>query len=294
MEKRKRLNTPPLLTQRVPKFLGSPLFSLQKVRIKPTIMSMNEKPIINKPEKHLPIQPLTKEEMQEAAKARVTFIGQEFAKGFAFLEKYPCSVTFFGGARIDELNPYYIQARSLAARISDELDYCIVTGGGPGIMEAANRGAFESGGTSIGLTIELPEHQAQNPYLSKNLDFHYFFSRKVSLAFSAEAYIFFPGGFGTFDELFEIITLIQTKKIEKVPVILWGSEFWKPLETFMRREMLPRGTIDEHDLTLFTITDNEEDVLDIIRHAPVHNGIKFTHKDTDLDEAGIMIQPRVN
>ena len=249
---------------------------------------MSEKPILNVPEKHLPTKPLTRKEIHDGAEERVSLISKEFTNGFNFLRNYPKSVTFFGGSRFKETDEEYINARSLAARIATDLDYCIFTGGGPGIMEAANRGAFESGGKSLGLTIELPDHQAQNPYLTGNLNFHYFFSRKVCLSFSAEAYIFFPGGFGTMDEFFEILTLVQTKKIEKVPIILFGSNFWNPLEDFMKKEMHNRGSIDDHDLTFFIITDDENYVLDVIRNAPVHNGIKFKH--SDLEASGISIE----
>lgn len=148
-------------------------------------------------------------------------------------------------------------------------------------MEAANRGAFEAGGESVGLNVELPNHQVQNPYINKYLNFHYFFSRKVCLGFSAEAYVFFPGGFGTFDEFFEILTLVQTTKIESVPIILVGSDFWLPFHKLMEKEMLGRGSIDSDDLKLYTITDDEDEVLKIIKNTPVRNGIEFHHDAED-------------
>ena len=246
------------------------------------------------PEKHLPQKPLTKKEVRELAKKRVSVISEEFTEGFAFLEKYPRSVTFFGSARFTEENEYYIKARSLAGRIVKELGYSILSGGGPGIMEAANRGAFENNGDSLGLTIELPEGQAVNPYINASIDFFYFFSRKVCLAFSAEAYLFFPGGFGTMDEVFEILTLVQTHKIEQVPVILVGKDFWEPLEATMKKEMFARGTIDDADLKLYTITDDENHIIDLIKNAPIHDGIplnvpasveeKVFHTTTDIPE----------
>ncbi len=250
------------------------------------------KPKINIPEKHVESRPLTKRELHDTAVERLALISKEFENGFEFLKNYPKSVTIFGGARFKENDPEYLQARSLGARIATDLNYSVFTGGGPGIMEAANRGAFEVGGQSLGLTIELAHEQIANPYLTKNLDFYYFFSRKVCLSFSAEAYIFFPGGFGTFDEFFEIITLVQTKKIERVPIILVGTEFWQPLTEFIRSDMLSRGTVDVEDLELFTVTDNEDNIIDLIRSAPVHNGIKFTHKD--LKASGITIEKRSN
>lgn len=241
---------------------------------------MPEKQIVNLPSKELPIKPLTKEEMHETAVERVNLISKEFTDGFNFLGNYPKSVTVFGGSHFKETDSYYIQARALGERIVNELHYSVLTGGGPGIMEAANRGAFEAGGQSVGLTIELLHHQIRNPYLNKNLDFHYFFSRKVCLGFSAEAYVFFPGGFGTFDEFFEILTLVQTRKIEMVPIILVGSDFWNPLQELMRKEMLSRETIDASDLLLYTITDDLDKILDIIRSSPVRIGVEFKHDVT--------------
>ena len=240
-----------------------------------------EKEIINVPEKHLPGKPLTKQEFHDTAVERVHLIAEEFTNGFNFLRNYPKSVTVFGGNHFKEGDLEYIKARSLGSRIVKDLNYSVFTGGGPGVMEAANRGAFEAGGKSIGLTIELENHQAKNPYLIRNLGFHYFFSRKVCLSFSAEAYIFFPGGFGTLDEFFEIITLIQTRKIESVPIILVGCHFWNTLKDLMKKEMLDKGAIDKEDLGLFTITDDEDEVIEIIKKAPVHISIEFKHSKDD-------------
>jgi uncharacterized protein (TIGR00730 family) len=237
-----------------------------------------DKKIVNLPTKSLNISPLTRSEMHHAALKRISLITKEFESGFKFIEHYPKSVTIFGGTRFKEDNPYYIKARSLGNRIVKELGYSVLTGGGPGIMEAANRGAFEAGGDSVGLTIELPEEQVVNPYLSKHLGFYYFFSRKVCMTFSAEAYVIFPGGIGSLNEFFEIMTLIQTHKIEKIPVILVGGDFWNPIDKMMRDELLSRETIDEDDLNLYTITDDEEKIIDIIRKAPVRTGVKFEHK----------------
>ncbi|MFZ2621358.1 MAG: TIGR00730 family Rossman fold protein [Minisyncoccia bacterium] len=238
---------------------------------------MSDKPKLNLPLKHLNIKPLTRREIHDTAVERVHLISKEFTDGFNFLRNYPKSVTFFGGSHFKEDDKYYKEARALATLIVNELNYSILTGGGPGIMEAANRGAYEAGGQSIGLTIELPEHQIQNLFLNHNLNFHYFFSRKVCLGFSAEAYIFFPGGFGTLDEFFEMLTLMQTNKIEKAPIILMGSDFWKSFDELMKKELLGRGAIDSEDLQIYTITDDVYEVLDIIRKAPVHNGIEFKH-----------------
>lgn len=228
---------------------------------------------------------LTKKELHETANERVHLVATEFKNGFNFLAKYPKSVTVFGGTYFGEESSYYHMARSLAKHIVTKLNYAVLTGGGPGIMEAANRGAFEAGGESLGLAIELHPTQEQNQYLTDSIYFHYFFSRKVCLSFSAEAYVFFPGGFGTLDEFYEIITLVQTGKIEKVPIILFGSDFWNKIDDFIKNELLSRGTVNEEDVNLYKITDNEDEVIDIIKNAPIHNGIKFNHKD--LEPSGI-------
>lgn len=243
--------------------------------------NQTDKPIVNLPVRRLKIEPLTKDELQEITRERVHFISNEFTDGFGFLQDYPKSVTIFGGEHFKETDEDYKKAQTLAGRIVKELGYSILTGGGSGIMEAANRGAFEAGGQSLGLTIELPKHQIQNLYLTQNINFHYFFSRKVCLAFAAEAYVFFPGGFGTLDEFFEIITLIQTGKIEKVPVILVGTTFWHSVYVLMQKEMLSRGTIDAEDLNLYTITDNEEEILEIIRNAPLRDSVRFKHSEDE-------------
>lgn len=219
----------------------------------------------------------SRDEMHKVDLERIQEITKEFTDGFSFLENYPKSVTFFGSTEFKEDNPYYQSARELAGKIVQELGYSVVTGGGPGIMEAANRGAYEAHGTSLGLTIELPRAQTVNKYLSNQLDSYYFFVRKVILGFSAEAFIFFPGGFGTLDEFFEIITLVQTKKIQGVPIICIGSDYWKSLERFLQESLLSRGTIRADDLLLYTITDNFDEVIDIIKKVPVRTTLPFKH-----------------
>lgn len=210
-------------------------------------------------------------EMEMLARERIAEISKEFSEGFKFLEDYPKSVTFFGSSLMKEDNPYCVSARTLSGRIVKELGYSVLTGGGPGIMEAANRGAFENGGTSLALTIKLPHPQVINRYITKEVDPYYFFVRKVCLSFSAEAFIFYPGGYGTLDEFFEMITLIQTKKVVGVPLICVGTDYWKSLERFMQAELLSRGTILPEDLLLYTITDNHDEILDIIKKAPVRD-----------------------
>lgn len=224
---------------------------------------------------HLAPKPLTLSEMQEATQERIYEISREFTAGFKFLNKFPRSVTFFGSTRTLENDPYYIQARSLASRIVKELDYAVTSGGGPGIMEAANRGAKEAGGNSLGITIRLPHEQIINQYLTDHVDFYYFFIRKVCLAYSAEAFIFFPGGYGTLDEFFEIVTLLQTRKIPLVPVILFGTEYWNKNFEYIKDNLLERGYIEEKDLNIFLITDDEDQVLNIVKNAQIRESIPY-------------------
>lgn len=219
---------------------------------------------------------LSREEMQRVAKERVHEISREFTEGFKFLESHPRSVTFFGSNQLPETHKYYQDARKLAFRISKELGYSVLSGGGPGIMEAANRGAYEAGGNSLGLIIKLPREQVVNQYMTARMDLYYFFVRKVCLSFSAEAFIFYPGGFGTMDEFFEILTLIQTKKIQGVPLICVGSEYWNGVRKMIEEEMLSRGAIEQADLDLFTITDDHDLILETIKKVPVRTSIPFT------------------
>src|SRR3989344_2462212 len=218
---------------------------------------------------------LSREEMHKVASERVHEISREFTEGFEFLEDYPKSVTFFGANQFKEDNTYYENARRLASRVVKDLGYSVLSGGGPGIMEAANRGAFEAGGNSLGLLIKLPSEQIINKYITSAFSAYYFFVRKVCLSFSAEAFIFFPGGFGTLDEFFEILTLIQTRKIEGVPLICVGSEYWNKLKEFMEKQMLARKAIEPTDIDLFKITDDHDEIIEIIRNVPVRIGLPF-------------------
>lgn len=218
--------------------------------------------------------PLTKEEIQAEIKARVSRIDREFSAAFAFINSYPKSVTFFGSSRCAPGSEHYAQARSLAVRIVRELGYTVITGGSAGIMEAANRGAFEAGGQSLGLNIKLPREQHPNSYTTASIDFSYFFVRKVALSFAAEAYIFFPGGFGTLDEFFEIVTLVQTHKIRKIPIFLVGKDYWEPLQKFIKENIFEiHQAISKHDMDLYKITDDAEEIVTAIRNVPIHNGI---------------------
>ena len=202
-------------------------------------------------------------------KERAERIKNEFLDAFYFLRKFDKSVTFFGSARFDEDNIYYQSARILAGKLCKE-GFAVISGGGPGIMEAANRGSKESCGKAVGLNIELPKEQSLNPYITDKLQFHYFFSRKVALSFSAEAFVFFPGGFGTLDEFFEMITLVQTKKIPRLPVILFGRAYWEPLHDFIVENLLNKfKTISPEDINLYTITDDIDEAVEIIKRAPM-------------------------
>jgi uncharacterized protein (TIGR00730 family) len=195
---------------------------------------------------------------------RVFRIMSEFVDGFETLRKYSTAATFYGSARLRPGDPVYKEAESLAAMLARE-GFTIITGGGPGIMEAANVGAFKVGGKSVGLNIQLPMEQKLNPYVTESKQFHFFFSRRVMLAFASEVYVYFPGGYGTFDELFEMLTLIQTKKITKVPIVLYGKDFWTPLITYMRDVLQKKyKTIDAEDLDLFVLVDSVEEAFEYI------------------------------
>ncbi|HSX05570.1 MAG TPA: TIGR00730 family Rossman fold protein, partial [Candidatus Saccharimonadales bacterium] len=199
---------------------------------------------------------IVQRELKQEVSARLGRIEEEFADGFDFINKYNDTVSIFGSARLPETSPHYQKARELAKVLSQD-GYSIVTGGGGGIMEAGDRGAMEAGGHSLGLNIKLPHEQHLNPYATDTLSFRYFFTRKVLLAFGAMAYVYFPGGFGTFDELFEIVTLMQTKKMPLAPIILVGSEFWTGLDRFIKTYMDEElQLIDPIDRELYTITED--------------------------------------
>lgn len=187
----------------------------------------------------------------------------EFEKAFKILKKYPARVTFFGSARTAPDTALYKKAEETAALLASE-GYAIVSGGGGGIMEAANKGAKSAGGFAIGFNIVLPHEQKLNPYTTEHLAFHYFFTRKVMMTFYAHAFVFFPGGFGTLDELFEVITLIQTHKMPRVPIILVGTSYWKNLDTFIKDNLLDQGMITPGDEALYSITSSPEKILNII------------------------------
>ncbi|HVU06258.1 MAG TPA: TIGR00730 family Rossman fold protein [Candidatus Paceibacterota bacterium] len=214
-------------------------------------------------------QELSYKDLKEGARKRLATINSEFKHTFRFLKSYPRSVSFFGSARFEEKHPCYVRARALANRIVKETGYAVVTGGGPGIMEAANRGAYEAGGKSIGMNIILPHEQKMNEFLTANIRFYYFFIRKVALSFSAEVYIFFPGGYGTLDEFFEIVTLIQTRKIPKVPVICIGKDFWGKIDAVSSALRDEFKTISPGDDKIYTVTDEDDEVLALLKKSPL-------------------------
>ncbi len=193
---------------------------------------------------------------------RVLRIQTEFVEGFGLLAELPRAVSVFGSARTGVDHPDYAMAQELGGALADA-GWAVITGGGPGIMEAANRGASEAGGLSVGLGIELPFEQSLNEWVDLGLEFRYFFARKTMFVKYAQAFVICPGGFGTMDELFEALTLVQTRKVNQFPVILMGVEFWQPLLGWLRGTLGARGLIAAKDLELFLVTD---DVAEAVRH----------------------------
>ena len=195
---------------------------------------------------------------------RVFRIMAEFVEGFDELSKLGPAVSIFGSARTEPDDPYYKLAERTASLLV-KAGMSVITGGGPGIMEAANKGAIEAGGQSVGLNIELPHEQDPNPYQSLSLSFRYFFARKTMFTKYSRAFIILPGGFGTMDEFFESLTLMQTMKTPQFPVILMGSDFWAGLLDWVKNSMLREGNISPNDLELYTITDDPNVVVELIQ-----------------------------
>ena len=200
---------------------------------------------------------------------RLFRIMSEFIEGFDELSDIGPAVSIFGSARLNKSTPYYEKTVEVSNLLSKN-GYAIITGGGPGIMEAANRGAKKNGGASIGLNITLPQEQKPNKYQTKSLHFRYFFARKVMFVKYAIGYVCMPGGFGTMDEFFEALTLIQTHKIYPFPIILFGKEYWRPLMEFMSKSMIKHKTITAADLKFIDMTDDPQEVLDIINRHMEH------------------------
>lgn len=195
---------------------------------------------------------------------RIFRIMAEFVEGFQFLSTLEREVTIFGSARLAPGSKWYLEAEKMGAMLGKG-GYTVITGGGPGIMEGANKGAYEAGARSVGLNIQLPKEQRINPYVTESRAFNYFFSRKVMLVASAQVYIYFPGGYGTVDELFEILTLIQTGKLEKVPIVLVGRDFWTPLFTWLEQTVYKEyDAVAKSDLGLVSIVDRAEDAYAVV------------------------------
>lgn len=200
----------------------------------------------------------------------------EFLRGFESLTiDRPC-VTVFGSARFREGHPYYERTRAMGRALA-EVGFCVMTGGGPGLMEAANRGCKEAGGLSLGVNIHLPEEQQPNRYVDRFIEFEHFFVRKVMLVKYSRAFVTCPGGFGTLDEMFETLTLMQTMKIESFPVVALGAVFWAPLVAFLRDTMAAEGTIDASDLDLLYVTDDVADVVAYIEANPRNGRFRQRH-----------------
>ncbi len=207
----------------------------------------------------------------QAAMFRLGNINEEIQKGYEILKKYHKTVTFFGSARTCPDSPYYQAAKEASERLAS-LGYAVVSGGGHGIMGAANEGANKAvqkgaraaGGESIAFNIKLPHEQDLNEYATEAFEFQHFAPRKIVMTMYADAYIYFPGGFGTLDELAEILTLIQTQKANRVPVILFDTAFWSDLDAFFRDHMLAESAIVKEDLDIYTITDSVDEIIDIV------------------------------
>jgi uncharacterized protein (TIGR00730 family) len=197
---------------------------------------------------------------------RVLRIQSEFVEGFGLLAELPRAVSVFGSARTPRDHPHYAAGVEIGTALAGA-GYAVITGGGPGAMEAANRGASEAGGLSVGLGIELPFEQELNEWVDLGISFRYFFVRKTMFVKYAQAFVILPGGFGTLDELFEALTLVQTRKVTRFPVILLGTEYWSGLIDWIRATMVPQGTISDADMELFTVTDDIAEVISEIQAA---------------------------
>lgn len=197
---------------------------------------------------------------------RVLRIQAEFVEGFGALSELPRAVTVFGSARTSPDSPYYAAAREIGAEFA-RADFAVITGGGPGIMAAANRGAKDADGLSIGLGIELPFEQGLNEWVDIGINFRYFFARKTMFVKYSQAFVCLPGGFGTLDELFEALTLVQTQKVTEFPVILFGSQYWGGLVDWITSTVLAAGNVGERDVALLHVTDSVPEVLELVENA---------------------------
>ncbi len=197
-------------------------------------------------------------------------VAEELKNGIDRLQKYERVATIYGSARFPQDNIYSAKARELGFRLAKELGFAVITGGGHGIMEAGNQGAYDARGVSIGATIVLPHEQTTNTAVTEEIPFEYFFTRKTALRYGSEIAIYFPGGYGTFDEFFELITLVQNNKMEKIPIILFGVDFWSGMDKFVKEVLIDKfQTINAKDRDLYIITDDIDEVIKIAASAPV-------------------------
>ncbi|WP_067963109.1 LOG family protein [Nocardiopsis trehalosi] len=215
---------------------------------------------------------------------RVMRIQSEFVEGFGLLSEVGQAVSVFGSARTRPDNPYYALGERIGARLADA-GYTVITGGGPGMMEAANKGASDAGGTSIGLGIELPFEQSLNEHIDMGVTFRYFFVRKTMFVKYSQAFVVLPGGFGTLDELFEAVTLVQTGKVTRFPVVLVGTEFWGGLVDWIRGTLVAEGVVSPGDPDLMYLTDDPDEVVEIIRKAHVSLARQEFEQDRVVEEA---------
>jgi uncharacterized protein (TIGR00730 family) len=232
-----------------------------------TIMKTNSDPIACKIPKSLEEKETGQStlESSDSITWRIFRIMAEFVSGFQFIVQFKKTVAFFGSARLSDESRYYTEARELAHKLG-KAGFSVITGGGPGIMEAANRGAYEADVPSLGLNIQLPFEQRINKFVTKGIGFHYFFTRKVMLSASGQAYVFFPGGFGTLDEFFEIITLIQTKKMEHIPVVLYGKDYWSPLLDFIDEILCNEfKTLNNDETNIYTLVDSVNEAFKVMK-----------------------------
>lgn len=215
---------------------------------------------------------------------RLLKIMNEFIAGYRFIRHYKKAVSIFGSARAGFREKVYQDATKLGFELASD-GFAVITGGGPGIMEAANAGALKAGGESVGLNIQLPEEQRINQYVNESTSFHYFFTRKVMLASASQVYVFFPGGYGTMDEFFEMLTLVQTKKVMPIKIILINKDFWQPLLDWIIGTMYRKGkAINRSDLNLFQLVDGADEAVELIRRLDRHKKLRHRSRGMNLLE----------